>query len=136
MSSNPVRIYFTDGINAYTFKYVQSISDSKEGMKAVVIEGNRGDGSIVIPGGKKSQEISVKGTIVQNSGYMSITSEMNDMRTKVTTNVATLSLQHWDGSTWANDWSYSVRRIEEITFEDSLRYVDQNYEVKFLVLAY
>jgi hypothetical protein len=136
MSTSIVRVYFSEGANQYAFPHVQSVSDSVAGMKATIIEGNRASGSIVIPGGQKSIEITVKGIIVDNDGYTDITTEMGNMRSKVTTNVATLSLQHFIGGNWVNDWSYSVRRIEEITFDDSLRYVDQPYEVKFLVLAY
>jgi hypothetical protein len=131
-----VRLYFNDGANQYTFPCVQSVSDPKEGMKATVIEGTRGDGAIIIPGGKRSQEIRISGVIVDNDGYTDITTEMNNMRSKVTTNVATLSLQHYTGGTWVNDWSYTVRRIDEITFADSLRIIDQEYEVRFMVLSY
>jgi hypothetical protein len=131
-----VRLYFDDTINQYTFPCVQSVSDPKEGMKATVIQGTRGDGSIIIPGGKKSQEIRISGVIVDNDGYTDITTAMNEMRTKVSTNVATLSLQHYTGGSWVNDWAYTVRRIDEITFADSFRIIDQPYEVRFMVLSY
>jgi hypothetical protein len=131
-----VRLYFDDGTNQYTFPIVQSVSDPKEGMKATVIQGTRGDGVIIIPGGKKSQEIRISGVIVDNDGYTDITTEMNNMRSKVTTNVATLSLQHYIGGSWVTDWAYTVRRIEEITFSDSFRTIDQPYEVRFMVLSY
>jgi hypothetical protein len=131
-----VRLYFDDGTNQYTFPIVQSVSDPKEGMKATVIEGTRGDGVIIIPGGKKSQEIRISGIIVDNDGYTDITAEMSNMKSKVSTNVATLSLQHYIGGSWVNDWAYLVRRIDEITFSDSFRTVDQPYECRFLVLSY
>jgi hypothetical protein len=133
--STQVRIKFDDGINEYIFPIVQSVSDPAPGNKATVIHGTRGDGCIIIPSGKKSIEITIRGVIVDNDGYVDITSKMNEMRTKVSTNVATLSMQHFDGG-WVNDWQYTVRRIDEITFSDSLRTVDQEYEVRFLVLSY
>lgn len=141
MASYTVRLYFNDGTNTYAFPHVYDVSDPKEGMKAVLIEGNRGDGSICIPGGKKSQDITVRGRMWDSDGYVDITVLMNEMRTKVTTNVATLSMQYWDenysgGANWSNSWSYTVRRIEEISFDESLRLDIQEYEVKFIVLAY
>lgn len=136
MVLNQVRVYFTDGSSTYTFPYVQSVSDPKEGIKSTVIPGTRSDGSIVIPGGKKSQNIIIRGLIVYNQGYISIMSEKNQMQTNVTTNPATLSMQHWNGSSWIPDWTYSVIRTEEITFEDSLRFVDLPYSATFLVLSY
>ena len=54
------------------------------------------------------------------------------MRTKVTTNSATLKLQHYFAG-WINDWSYTVRRIGEITFPQSLRTSTQEYSVTFKV---
>jgi hypothetical protein len=136
---NQVRVIFEDlSISGSTFVFplVQAISDPQEGMKATVIPGTRADGSIVIPGGKRSQEIVVRGIIFDNAGYNNIITVMDDMRSEVTTNPGTLSLQHWNGGSWSSDWSYTVIRVNEIEFSDSLRYVDQEYTVRFLVLAY
>jgi len=133
-----VRITFLEdstGAVEYEFKNVQQISDPKEGMKATVIKGTRGDGSIIIPGGKKSQEIIIKGKLFDNDGYKDLTTLINDMRDKLTTEVATLTMKHYDGG-WVNDWSYVVRRIEEIRFPKSMRTESQDYEVSFLVLSY
>ena len=136
MPTIQVRVYFNDGSSTYTFPVVQSVSDPKEGIKATIIDGTRGDGAIIIPGGKKSQEISVRGIIFDNDGYNDITTAINNMKTNVTTNPATLSLQHWNGATWVNDWAFTVRRIDEITFSDSLRTTDQEYEARFRVISY
>lgn len=130
-----VRLYFDDGTNQYTFPYVYHVIDPKEGIKFRKIEGNRGDGSIIIPGGKKSQEIIIKGKIIDEAGYLVITSQMNEMRTKITSDPATLKMQHYDGG-WVDDWSFTVRRINEIKFPQSLRTDSQEYEVSFLVLTF
>lgn len=130
-----VRLYFDDGTNQYTFPLVFHITDPKEGMKSTVIRGTRGDGSIVIPGGKQSQEIRIRGKIIDEDGYEDITTKMNEMKTKVTTNLATLKMQHYD-SGWQDDWSYTVRRISEIRFPQSLRTDSQEYECVFLVTSY
>ena len=130
-----VRLYFDDGTNQYTFPFVFHVNDPKEGIKATIIRGTRGDGSIIIPGGKKSQEIRIRGKIIDENGYNAISSKMNEMRQKVTTNNATLKMQHYNGS-WVSDWEYTVRRITEIRFPQSLRTDSQEYEVTFFVISY
>ena len=119
----------------YTFPNVFSVSDPKEGMKATVIHGTRGDGAIVIPGGKKSQEIRIRGKLFDADGYKDLTALMNDMRSKITTDLATLTMKHNDGG-WVTDWTHSVRRIDEINFPSSMRIGMQEYEISFLVLTY
>jgi hypothetical protein len=137
MSSFTVRVVLNSGITGseYIFPHVFSISDPQPGMKATVIEGTRGSGSVVIPGGIKSQEIIIRGRLIDNDGYADLTSLMTTMRSMVTTNQATLTMEHWT-TTWVSDWSYTVRRIDEITFPESLRTWEQEYEVRFLVVAY
>jgi hypothetical protein len=137
MASYTVQLVLNNGISGseYIFPHVFSVSDPKEGMKATVIEGTRGDGVIIIPGGKKSQEIIIRGRLIDNDGYADVTSLMTTMRSMVTTNQATLTMEHWT-TTWVQDWSYTVRRIEEISFPESLRTWDQEYECRFLVVAY
>jgi len=136
MADYNVDLIFNAGAGDYTFPLVQSIFDPVEGMKATVIEGNRADGAIVIPGGKKSQEITVKGILLDNDGYADLTTLMATMRSSVTTGVATLTLKHFDGG-WTIDWAYTVRRIGEIKFdESSMRTNDIGYTISFLVTAY
>jgi len=134
MSDYTVRVNFSDGTYDYDFTYVYQVDDPKEGIKATVIRGTRGDGSIVIPGGKQSQEITIKGRLLADD-YKALTALMNTMKTSVTTNVATLTLKHNDGG-WVTDWTYTVRRISEINFPESMRTSVQEYEVKFIVLSY
>ena len=138
MPSYQVVLNFNDGTNNYDFPHVYSLSDPIPGMKAVIIEGKRGDGSICIPAGLKSVEIEVKGRIFETDGYADIMTAIGTMRTDVTTNVATLTLKHYDidESEWVTDWAYQVRRISEINFEESLRTDLQSYSMRFLVLAY
>ena len=133
-----VRFIYNQGeANEYVFPYAFHTTDPEPGMKATIIRGNRADGSIIIPGGKKSQEIRIRGKIIEDTGYTAIISKMNEMRTKITTGSATLKMQHYNGS-WVDDWAYTVRRIAEIRFPQSLRTEDnpQEYEVVFLVISY
>lgn len=138
MASYTVKVVLNDGISGleYTFPHIFQISDPKEGMKATIIEGKRGDGVIVIPGGKKSQEIIIRGRLIDDDGYADLTTLMTTMRNMVTTDQSTLTLMHWTGTTWQNDWSYTVRRIDEIDFPESLRTWEQEYSVRFLVISY
>lgn len=135
MADYQVRLVFNDGTYEYIFPLLQFISDPVPAIKATVHRGNRSDGAIVIPGGKEGIEITARGILLDNDGYEDITNLMSEMRTKVTSNPATLTLKHFTG-TWITDWSYSVRRIGEITFSESFRTSDQEYEVRFLVIAY
>lgn len=134
MANITVRIIYNQGeSNEYVLPHVYSISDPEPGMKPTIIKGNRASGSIVIPAGKTSYEINIKGKIVDEDGYNAITTIMNEMRTKITTDLATLKLQHYD-SGWVDDWDKNVRRIEEIRFPTSLRTDLQEYEINFYVI--
>lgn len=131
-----VRVIFNEGeSNEYVFPVVQSETGSDlEEDKDLIIEGVRADGSIVIPGGKKSKEIVIKGILIGTT-YGAITTLMDTMKTNVDTAVSTLKLQHYTTS-WVDDWSYTVKRISEISFPETLRTSSQEYEVTFLVLSY
>ena len=136
MADYIVKLNFSDGSKSYDFPLVQSITDNVPGAKDVVISGNRADGSIVIPGGKKSIEIIIKGILFYKDGYIDLEIAMGTMNTDITTNPDTLTLSHWTGSTWATDWAKTVQRIDEITFAESMRTQDINYTVRFLVISY
>lgn len=125
------------GSTPYTFTYLQEIEDPKEGMKHNKIDGTRGDGCIIIPGGKRSQKLIVKG-LLRDDGYEDLTTLMDTMRSSVTTDSATLTLKHRPiaGGNWTTDWSYTVRRVDEIKFEPSFRIDEVRYEVSFWVTAY
>jgi len=138
MANYTVRVVFNKGITGkeYIFPYVYFITDPKEGIKATVIEGTRGDGVIVIPGGKKSQTITIRGRLIDSDGYADLTTLINQLKAMITTNQGILTLEHWNGSSWIPDWEYTVRRIDEIDFPESLRTFEQEYNVKFLVINY
>ena len=140
MSSTIVKLNFLDTTvtpnKSYDFPLVQDIQEPVPGTKSTVIPGNRASGSIVIPGGKKSIEIIIKGILFDKDGYIDLETAMSTMNTDITTNPATLTLSHWTGSTWANDWVKTVQRIDEIVFSESMRTQDINYTVRFLVISY
>ena len=106
---------------------IYHISDPKEGMKNQVIDGFRGDGCIVVPGGKQSTNIEVWG-VLTGDDYDALATKIEALKTAINTDPTTLSLE--------DEWSYLVRRVEEITFEESLRNYSQKYYIKFLVISY
>lgn len=133
-----VKCNFNDGTNSYDLPCMQSISDPIAGIKANVIRGTRADGAIVIPGGKKSIDITIKGVIWSNLGYADLMSQVNTMRDNVTTNPATLTLEHYDPdiTSWVTDWAFLVQRIDDIVFGDSMRTEKIDYDMRFVVLNY
>lgn len=133
-----VRIKFTKdetGAVAYVLPYVDQIQDPQPATKDVIINGIRGDGCIRIKGGIKSQEITVRGQLVDADGYKDITALIAEMRSEVTTDIGVLRMEHYDGG-WVTDWEYNVFRHTEIRFPKSLRVSSQKYEISFLVLNY
>jgi hypothetical protein len=137
MSNYNVIINFNDGTHNYDLPLVQSAQYPEEGMKATVINGTRSDGAIVIPGGKRSPEITVRGILAQSGNhYKDIITAIQTLRTNVTTDVATLKKTHVEGASTITDWSLTVRRINPIEFPDSLQVYQQEYIINFLVLAF
>ena len=140
MASWTVRVTFLrtgSGYTAYTFPHVYPITDPSPGMKATVIEGQRADGSLVIPGGKKSHKITVEGVLHEDDyDYVTISAAMAAMEVAVTTDIGTLTLEYWNGASWVTNWAYTVRRIEEIDWLPSMRTDDQKYRVSFFVIAF
>jgi hypothetical protein len=123
--------------NSYVFPVVNSISDPKEATKDTIIEGTRGDGSIVIPAGKKSQTITLKGYLINHAGYVSLIADKAALEAGVPTSVGTFSAQHWNGSSWTTDYTYTVKRIAPITYDtDTLRTDYLGYTVELFIIAY
>lgn len=133
-----VTINFDDNVNSYDFIHVQDENGSyNPDTKALIIEGNRADGALYIPGGKKPLRITIKGILIEED-YKDITEQIADIKSKISTDYATLTLKHKEGVSWINDWQYLVKRIGEIKFPISsdLRTASQRYEVDFIVLEY
>ena len=131
-----VKIIFNGASGEYTLPYVQSENGSDlTDDKIVLIEGNRAAGAVVIPGGKRAQRITITGILVGDD-YKAITALMNTMKTKIDTGVATLTMKHYEGVSEIIDWSYTIKRISPIVFEESMRTDSQPYSIEFLVLAY
>jgi len=145
MANYTVRVTFLDselesGEELYVFPLVQNISIPKEAIKATVINGTRGNGCLVINGGKKSKEIIIKGKI-WGEDYLDLITKINALKASVTNNIATVSLEHYDadasgGGAWIVDNAYTVKLIDEITFGESMLTDTIDYTVNLLVTSY
>lgn len=132
-----VRLLFNDGSGNIVLPLIVSISDPEAGAKDTIIEGKRADGSLVIPGGKKSALISIKGYLVNHAGYAALTSDMSSFRTSISNSLATLTLQHFASAIWNTDWAYTVKRQGEIRFgPENLRTDFQEYTIDFLIVSF
>jgi len=117
--------------NSFTLPNVGSLDDPRPGIKNVVIEGTRGDGAIVIPGGTPTYNITIRGVII-GSDYDAVMSQIVTLRSTVTTAEATLTVERDSGSFD----TYTVRRIGDIQYSDSpnMRTQSLEYSITFLVL--
>lgn len=137
MNSYSVKITFNDGTGAYDLPHASQLDDPAEGNKDVFIDGNRGDGSIRIPGGKKSQDIMIGGWLFDPTGFVGLTTLIEALKAAVTTSAATLTYQYYSSGTWQPIWEYTVCRVGEIKLEgSSLRTDSISYSIVFRVLAY
>lgn len=137
MKDFTVQFIFNAGAGDVILPLVYQIIDPKEGEKATIIPGTRGDGSIKIPGGKKSQTLTVHGYLVNHNGYEDLIADKLSFQSAITTNVATLTVKHYTGAIWQTDYAYTVTRLDEIQFNpDSLRNDYIEYTINFLVLSY
>ena len=122
--------------------HIQSITDVQPGIKNIVIEGIRGDGALVIPGGRPSYNITVDGILLASdstlpdgtayatangTNYEKLTEQINWLRTYVVTTETHLYVEKTD-ATYDN---YTVRRLNRINFPDSLRTSIQSYTISF-----
>lgn len=122
--------------------HIQSITDIQPGIKNIVIEGIRGDGALVIPGGRPSYNITVQGILLSSdttlpdgtayatadgTNYEKLTEQMDWLRTYVVTDETHLYVEKTD-ATYAD---YTVRRLGDIGFRDSLRTSVQEYSISF-----
>lgn len=128
----------TPHAEGYKLPYVFHVNDPQPKNKDTVHHGNRADGSIKIPGGIKSHEITIKGKLFDEDGYEDLTTLMNTMRATIDTLPGLLTMEHKPitGGNWTVDWEYTVFRNQDIQFSESDRTQDQDYECSFLVLSY
>ena len=120
------RLYESDGVTLrHTFPAVVYTNAPQSIEKSVVIEGQRGDGCIVIPGGESSWDLQMRGTLTADD-YDAIVVAMDALESAVQLNTKyVLKLDKTDSTTY----SWNVIRIEPINYPESLRLNYQKYEI-------
>lgn len=122
--------------------HIQSIDDGEPGIKNIKIEGTRGDGELIIPGGRNSQDIIVNGIILaqdktlpdgtpysnpSGTNYEKIMEQIDWLRL----NVPTTEIHLYIEKTSSTYDDYVVRRVDKINFPDNLRRSVQGYTIVF-----
>jgi len=122
--------------------HIQGVDDAEPGIKNIEIEGTRGDGSLIIPGGRESQDIIIDGIILASdsslpdgtaysnpngTNYEKIMEQIDWLRINVPTTETHLYVEK-TSSTYDD---YVVRRIGKIIFPKNLRRNIQEYTITF-----
>jgi hypothetical protein len=128
------KLYASNGTSLiYTFEHVQNIvgwpSDQPSNIE---ITNLRSQGSINIPGGQKSYDITLQGIFCETD-YTSLTTKLFALKTTILSN--TNYILKLDKSETTTD-DIHVTRIVPITFEDSYRLNFQKYTVIFKALSW
>jgi hypothetical protein len=123
------KLYASNGTTLlYTFLCVQATNIPQTTIKKTVIEGIRGIGGIVIGGSESSWNIIIKGIII-DINYDNITTKIDAMESALQLNTPYILV--FD-KTISTSYQYNVKRIEPITYADSLRTSGQEYTVTLL----
>lgn len=133
MSWTPkMRLYTESNVLVYEFEIVQYTNAPQSPGKAVVIEGTRGEGAIVVPGGKKSWDLVITGILMidgATEGYEELTAKIDEMENLILANTRYKVRLDKTSSTY---YEYKVKRIHTIDYPESLRTDSQEYMVTFL----
>jgi len=127
-----MKLYSEADVLLYEFEIVQYTNVPQSPGKSVIIEGTRGEGAIVIPGGKKSWELIISGVLTidgATEGYEELTAKINAMETTILDNIRYKIRLDKSPSTY---WEYNVKRIKAIEYPENMRTESQEYTVRFL----
>jgi hypothetical protein len=135
MSWKPLfKLYASNGSTlVYNFDYIQNIIGwPSDNPSNVEITNLRSQGSINIPGGQKSYDITLEGILI-GTDYTDLTTKIFSLQTSIVSNTNyVLKIEKSSGVT---DPIY-VTRISPIKFEDSMRTTFQKYSVQFRALSW
>lgn len=124
------KLYASDGVTlVYTFPVVQATNAPQSLKKGTVIEGMRGKGCLIIPGGDSSWDLVIRGVFLADN-YTDLTSLINTLETSVVTNTKYVLKIEKSVST---SFDYNVQRIEAIDYPESLRTDYQEYVIRLKV---
>lgn len=138
MSLNPKFKLYNEANDTllYTFELVQSSNHPQSPMRNVVIEGVRGEGCLVIPGGTPSWDLEIRGILMidgSTEGYEELVVKMDAMESAIALNTNYYIRIDKTVSTY---YLYKVRRIESIEYPESLRTDSQEYVCRLKVNAW
>ena len=128
------RLYAADGTTlVYEFLYIQNISGwQSDNPSNIEISNLRSQGSINIPGGDKSVDLTLRGILIAND-YEALTTLIFALNAAVLNN--TNYVLKIDKSPSSSD-SIRVKRVIGIDWEDSQRVTMQKYIVTFRTLSW
>ena len=135
MSFRPTFIlYAADGTTpVYTFEHVQALPDwQKDNPSNIEISNLRSQGSINIPGGNKSTDLTIQGILIA-ADYTALTTKIYALTAAIVANTNyVMKLEKSSGSFE----SIRVKRAVGIEWEDSNRTTMQKYTVIFKTLSW
>lgn len=128
------KLYAADGVTlVYQFQYVQNVTNwLTENPSNVEISNLRSQGSINIPGGQKSVDLTIQGVLCAD-GYTALTTAIFALNDAIVAN--TNYVLKLDKSPTSSD-SIRVKRVLGIKWEDSQRLNLIKYEVTFKTLSW
>ncbi len=128
------KLYQADGTTlVYTFPLVQETNAPQSPMRAIVIDGIRGKGSLIIDAGDSSWDLMIRGLFAitdVSQGYEEIIAKIDDIENKIVANIPYILRIDKTPSTY---FEYKVKRISPIEYPASLRTDSQEYVVNFKV---
>lgn len=129
-----ITLYASNGSTViYTFEYIQSIDGYPGDLPSnIEISNLRSQGSIIIPGGQKSYDITLHGILIA-SDYSGLTTKIKDLFDAIDAN--TNYVLKIEKSISTSD-SINVMRIIPIIFDTSNRTTSQKYSVTFKALSW
>ena len=129
-----VILYATNGTTpVYTFMYVQNLPDwQTDNPSNIEITNLRSQGSINIPGGDKSADITVQGILIADD-YTALTTAVFALTAAIVAN--TNYVLKIDKSPSSSE-SIRVKRVVGISWDESKRTTMQKYTVTFKTLSW
>ncbi len=131
------KLYNADGISEiYTFPLVQKTNFPQSPLRHIVLNGVRGIGALIIPAGTPIWTLEIDGILAidgSSEGYDELTAKITEMESLIALNTAYYIRIYKTSTTYD---SVKVKRVEVISYPESLRTDSQHYGCKFLVDAW
>lgn len=123
------RLYASNGTSLlYTFPAVSYTNAPQTSIKNTKISGIRGIGSITISGSQSEWELILKGVLI-GTDYEDVTSKIDALESALA--LDTSYVLKFD-KTPSTVYSYHVKRVDIIEYQENLRNFSQEYTIKLL----